>query len=198
MIRQSQLGLRGAFWGLRCWTSTPRLWLSQNSGSLPLATRRNHLRVCAQSLSRVRLCGTPMDRSPPGSSVHGILQARILEWVAMPSSRGSSRPRDRTRTSLKSPALASGSFTTSAPWEALHEPHPAACIRISGGGAGHRRCFRVPDDVNKYAGLGSTTPSQGKGWWTLKLCPPTLDGGPWWSQHPPLGQCPAPLPRSLQ
>ena len=35
-----------------------------------------------------------MDCSPPGSSVHGILQASILEWVAMPSSRGSSRPRD--------------------------------------------------------------------------------------------------------
>ena len=34
--------------------------------------------------------------SPPGSSVHGILQARILEWVATASSRGSSRPRDRT------------------------------------------------------------------------------------------------------
>ena len=33
---------------------------------------------------------------PPGSSVHGILQARILEWVAMPSSRGSFQPRDRT------------------------------------------------------------------------------------------------------
>ena len=32
----------------------------------------------------------PMDCSPPGSSVHGILQARILEWVAMPPSRGSS------------------------------------------------------------------------------------------------------------
>ena len=45
------------------------------------------LRVCAQSL---QLCSTlcdPTDRSPPGSSVHGILQARILEWVAMPSSR---------------------------------------------------------------------------------------------------------------
>ena len=38
----------------------------------------------------------PMDCSPPGSSVRGILQARILEWVAMPSSRGSSWPRDRT------------------------------------------------------------------------------------------------------
>ena len=37
-----------------------------------------------------------MDCSPPGSSVYGLLQARILEWVAMPSSRGSSRPRDRT------------------------------------------------------------------------------------------------------
>ena len=39
--------------------------------------------------SRIRLCN-PMDCSPPDSSVHGILQARILEWVAMPSSRGSS------------------------------------------------------------------------------------------------------------
>ena len=38
----------------------------------------------------------PMDSSPPGSSVHGILQARILEWVAMPSSRGSSWPGNRT------------------------------------------------------------------------------------------------------
>ena len=41
------------------------------------------------------LCN-PMDRSPPGSSVRGILQAGILEWVAIPSSRGSSRPRDQT------------------------------------------------------------------------------------------------------
>ena len=38
----------------------------------------------------------PMDCSPPGSSVHGILQARILEWVAIPFSRGSSWLRDRT------------------------------------------------------------------------------------------------------
>ena len=44
--------------------------------------------------SRVRLCD-PMDCSPPGSSVHGILQGRILGWLAMPSSR-SSPPRDRT------------------------------------------------------------------------------------------------------
>ena len=56
------------------------------------------LSYCAvlSRVSRVQLCN-PMDCSPPGSSVHGILQARILEWVAMPSSRGSSQPRDRTQ-----------------------------------------------------------------------------------------------------
>ena len=47
------------------------------------------------------LCN-PMDCSPPGSSVHGILQAGILEWVAMPSSRGSSQPRDQTHSSCGS------------------------------------------------------------------------------------------------
>ena len=47
-----------------------------------------------------QLCLTlrkPMDHSQPASSVHGILQARILEWVAISSSRGSSRPRDQIR-----------------------------------------------------------------------------------------------------
>ena len=45
--------------------------------------------------SCLALCD-PMDCRPPGSSVQGILQARILEWVALPSSRGSSRPRGRS------------------------------------------------------------------------------------------------------
>ena len=49
----------------------------------------------AQSLSQVTLCD-PMNCSPPGSSVHGISQARILDWVAIFSSRGSSWPRDGT------------------------------------------------------------------------------------------------------
>ena len=44
------------------------------------------------------LCN-PMDCSPPDSFVHGILQARILEWVAVPFSRGYSRPRDPTQVS---------------------------------------------------------------------------------------------------
>ena len=44
----------------------------------------------------------PYGLQPAGSSVHGILRARTLEWVAMPSSKGSSRPRDRTYTSYVS------------------------------------------------------------------------------------------------
>ena len=49
-----------------------------------------------------QLCLTlcdPMDCGLPGSSIHGILQARLLEWVAISFSRGSSQPRDRTQVS---------------------------------------------------------------------------------------------------
>ena len=52
--------------------------------------------VHAQSLQLYQTLFDPMDCSPPGFSVHGILQARILEWVAMPSSWQSSWPRDQT------------------------------------------------------------------------------------------------------
>ena len=55
--------------------------------------------VCIKLLQPCLTLCDPMDCSPPGSSVHGILQARILEWVAMPSSRGSSWPRDQTSVS---------------------------------------------------------------------------------------------------
>ena len=60
-----------------------------------------------------------MNCSLPGSSVHGILQARVLEWVAMPFSRGSSRPRGQTRTFYISLASAGRFFPTSTIWEAL-------------------------------------------------------------------------------
>ena len=58
-------------------------------------------------LSHVQFFVTPMDCSPPGSSVHEKLQARILEWVALLSSRGSSGPRDITHVSC----IAGGFFT---------------------------------------------------------------------------------------
>ena len=55
-----------------------------------------------KTLLVTQLCPTlcdPMEHSPPGYSVRGILQARILEWVAIPFFRGSSQLRDRTRIS---------------------------------------------------------------------------------------------------
>ena len=58
--------------------------------------------LCLSESEVAQLCLTlcdPMDCSPPGFSVHGILQARILEWVTISFSRGSSWPRDRTRVS---------------------------------------------------------------------------------------------------
>ena len=67
--------------------------------------------VCVQSC--LTLCD-PMDYSPPGSSVHGLFQARILEWVASRgSSRGSSRPRDRTCVSCV--CVSCGGFFTTVP-----------------------------------------------------------------------------------
>ena len=62
------------------------------------------VRACvhAKSLQSYLTLYNPMDCSSPGSSVHGMLQARILKWVAMPSFRGSSRPRDQTHVSYVS------------------------------------------------------------------------------------------------
>ena len=54
----------------------------------------NHACLHAKSLQLCLTLCDPMDCNPPGSSVHEILQARIGEWVAMPSSRASSRPGD--------------------------------------------------------------------------------------------------------
>ena len=62
--------------------------------------------VCVQSCPT--LCN-PMDCNPPGFSVHGISQARILEWVAISYARESSQPRDQTCVSVP-PALAGGSL----------------------------------------------------------------------------------------
>ena len=57
-------------------------------------------KLCVLShFSHIWLFCDPIDCSPPGSSVHGILQARIQEWVTMPFSRGSSQPRDWTQVS---------------------------------------------------------------------------------------------------
>jgi len=72
------------------------------------------LTLCNPRLfATTRLFATPDSLQPPGSSVHGILQARVLEWVAMPSSEGSSWRRDQTRVSCSS--YTAGNFFTAEP-----------------------------------------------------------------------------------
>ena len=73
-----------------------------------------------------QLCPTlwnPMDCGPPGSSVYGILQARILKWVDIAFFRGSSQPREWT----SSPALQADSFTIWATGQALIQWSPTQC-----------------------------------------------------------------------
>ena len=57
------------------------------------------VKVKVKLLSRVRLFATPWTVAYQASSVHGILQTRLLEWVTISFSRGSSRPRDQTQVS---------------------------------------------------------------------------------------------------
>ena len=78
--------------------------------------------VRAQSLQSCPTLCDPMDCSLPDSSVHGILQARILEWVAMPFSRGSSQPRNQTQVSCIS--CTAGRFSTAEP---SGKPKPSSC-----------------------------------------------------------------------
>ena len=76
-----------------------------------------HEYACESSIAQpcLTLCN-PVDCSPPGSSVHGILQATVLEWIATVFSRGSSC---NPGIEFMFPALAGRFFTTSATWEAL-------------------------------------------------------------------------------
>ena len=68
----------------------PRVWFG---------THWSNVKVKVMPLSPVWLFEDPLDCSPPGTSIHEILQARILHWVAISFSRGSSRPRDWTQVS---------------------------------------------------------------------------------------------------
>ena len=93
---------------------TERTPLSQFSW--PHWLRMQRAEVGESLQARPTLCN-PMDHSLPGSSVHGILQARILEWVPRPPPGDLPDPGIKPA-SLMSPELAGGFFTTSASWEA--------------------------------------------------------------------------------
>ena len=102
--------------GIRSWRlktpglEQPRVFFLPFFLFLPHHASCVHACLYAQSLQSFSTLFDPIDHSPPGSSVHGIFQARILEWVVMSSSRGSSQPRDWTGVCLSS-ALQADSFT---------------------------------------------------------------------------------------
>ena len=75
--------------------------------------QRPYACLCGQSLQLRSAVCDPVDCNPPVSSVHGILQTRILQWVVMPSSRGFSQPRNWTHISWVS--WIAGKFLTTEP-----------------------------------------------------------------------------------
>ena len=87
------------------WWPVPGIHLRPRESVKTLATQS-----CAT------LC-SPMDCSPPGSSVHGIFQARILEWFAISFSRGSSQPRDWTQVSCTAGRFFTNWAPREAPWD---------------------------------------------------------------------------------
>ena len=135
--------------------------------------------------SCLSLCN-PIDCSPPGSSVHGILQARILKWVAIPFFRGSSRLGDWTQ----SPALQPDSLLSEPPGKPyitlLLISHSVMSLRVHNSlwphGLQHTRlpCPSVSPGVCSDSCLLS--------WW----CHPTIS-----SSVAPFSSCPQSFPESV-
>ena len=93
-----------------------KCWTCYLGSQVPVMAEEWQLLKVKISCSVMSDCN-PMDCSPPGSSVHGILQARIVEWIAISFSRGSSQPKDRTHI----PCIAGEFFTIWAPGSFLLE-----------------------------------------------------------------------------
>ena len=118
---------------------------------LIIPLRSHHIIItglCCLPAKLLQSCPTlcnPMDCSPPGSSVHGILHARVLEWVALPSSKGSSWPRVWTWVSC----IASRLFTIWATRETLmswsYPPSPQSAFSWG--------CIRSISDTLKHMGF---------------------------------------------
>ena len=108
-------GISGNFWSPKYSLTTSQSLCCYCLPSLSLS-----------ALSCLTLCD-PLDCSPPGPSVHGILQARVLEWVAVPPFRESSRPRDWTGFS----SIAGRFFTTEPPGSPIWCWYITKCFKCS-------------------------------------------------------------------
>ena len=171
------------------------------SGAPPCSSARMHTQLLQSCLT---LCDPP-DCGLPGSSVHGFLQARILEWVAVPSSRGSSRPRDRTCVSciadgfptaepLGNPPCSRGCL--SVPSWSLDGPGCLLLISATPGWLEHTFKIQVKGGQEPWlvAEPASSSPRNLCG----HLLPPGLLTTPPDSQHSPTPRHIVTLPASLQ
>ena len=108
---------RGAQWATvhgvtKNWTQLKRLSMHGTQNSIPLEisqTQNASSFLCSVAQSCLTLCNLT-DCSLPGSSVHGIFQARILEWVSISFSWGSSQPMNQTCSSYHISCIADGFF----------------------------------------------------------------------------------------
>ena len=120
-----------------------------------------YLRACAWSLQSCLTLCDPMDCSLPVSSLQGIFQASILEWVAMLSSRGSSRPRDRTGVSCVSCIVSGYSLPLS------HEGSPSSTSMCPNTMHSFRFSVYVTSPQSSPAPQPSPAPSYLFLFWTL-------------------------------
>ena len=117
-----------------------------------------------QLLQSLLTLHNPTDSSPPGSSVHGILQARTLEWVDISFSRGSFWPRDRSLISC----MAGRFFTTQPPGKSILVTNEPPCSFVLLWDGQPRKPFpnQPPSEVASAMGVlrsGCSTPSQRPG-----------------------------------
>ena len=118
----------------------------------------------------------PMDCSLPGSSVHGILQARTVEWVAIPFFRGSPGPRDKTHVSC----IAGGLFTTEPPGrpDCMLQDFLGACTKNLLGvcPATQRICLEY-----RRPGLGRSSEEGNGNPLHCSCLQNSMDRGAWWA-----------------
>ena len=132
---------QATFHGIAKSRTRPRNWTCTHASLEMLGMYFSDLYACSVAQTCLTLCDT-IDCSPSGSSVHGISQARMPEWVAISCSRGSSQPRDQTPQ-----VLAGGFFTTEPPQKHLTS---IAMINLS-----HLRFFSEQRWTLEYAFQGT-------------------------------------------
>ena len=156
---------------------TQRFQVGQGVGGRGRVADRSLKSFCDGSGLVAQSCPTISNCSPPGSSVHGILQARILQQVAIPSSRGSSQPRDQPRSPTRQMVSFIGRWvlyhwaTRQAERQAFYVKTAACPLWLSVAGMGH-----APSDDE----VASVKADQS--WWgghcVQTHCPPHIQGQP--------------------